>query len=377
MINFCVPDKFSNEYTDTLSKLNNSNSNSTTIYETYGSTTDNIIGSLRSPERLPNITINKLAKHIERLHKNNIKFNYILNSTVSHGMEFSKQGRQKIIEFIRSLVNCNIDSVTVAMPFLIEMIKSEFQDLEIVASICLEINNIHKAKQIKEMGASRIVLDKNSNRKISVIEDMVRSGFDLEVLCNSPCIYNCIENNYHANITSVFSIYANKGKSQEQNSNEILKCVPYRLRHPEEFVKAPWIRPEDTSKYHEKGISFFKLDGRSKPIDWNLEVIQSYLNEQFDGNLLYLTHNAFEKDLNNLENSDKRFKSALDNSKLDNFINFFFDSSKNCNDNCHYCNYCESARKKSDRTPKSFTKTISSLSDNEISNYLSYKGKIL
>jgi len=362
MINFCVPEKYTDDYVTQLALINKQ-SVRCKIYETYGSTNENIIGNIRSAHKIPSVCLDILAKQINMLHKHGIRFNYILNSTVSNEIEFTKEGQKNIINFVNKLVSINVDSITVSMPFLIKLLKTVFPKLDIVASVCMEINNLSKYNQILSLGGvSRFVLDRNYNRKFATIDSLAQAGAVIEVLCNSPCLYNCVETHYHANLSSIRSRH-DVTRSTSYNTDEILSCFQYSLHNNYEFIKSPWIRPEDCIKYYTRGVKFFKIDGRDKPVDYNLEVIKAYMNETFSGNLLFLTSNIFEKELDKISTTNKKQKIALDNDLLSNFIDFFINDIYACNENCLQCKYCIDIYEKTNRTPNIYTESIKKQGD--------------
>lgn len=54
------------------------------------------------------------------------------------------------------------------------------------------------------------------------------------------------------------------------------RCQRRRLKHLDKYIKSSWIRPEDMPIYESSGITNFKIDGRDKSIDYNLNII-SYI----------------------------------------------------------------------------------------------------
>ena len=97
--------------------------------------------------------------------------------------------------------------------------------------------------------------------------------------------------------------------------------------------------------YKRQGINSFKLDGRDKPDEYNLEVMEAYLKESFDGNLLYLMQNYYPKnfqEFSDLKNTRKIEKLGvyIDNKKLNNFLTPFVEK-KMCEKGCDLCLYCK------------------------------------
>jgi collagenase-like PrtC family protease len=68
----------------------------------------------------------------------------------------------------------------------------------------------------------------------------------------------------------------------------MLFCLDYRLREPVNYVRANWIRPEDTAIYEELGIDNFKIVERNTPTRELLRRVEAYASRRYDGNLLDL-----------------------------------------------------------------------------------------
>ncbi len=199
------------------------------------------------------------------MHDLGIRFNYIANSTILDSEVTSDRGRKKILDLLDILATAGIDAITISIPYLADLIAKRYPTIEIVASICCNINSRSMAKRYIESGVKRIVLPKELNRSIALLKKMTRS-FDIgfEVLCNSPCLFSCPDLMFHAASSSLFS-------GGWKHNREILhvpcvsvyRCWSRKVLHREEY-KSPWIRPEDCHEYARLGISYFKIDGRNR-----------------------------------------------------------------------------------------------------------------
>ena len=179
------------------------------------------------------------------------------------------------------LATAEIDAITVSIPYLADLIAKRYPTIEIVASICCNINSISLAKRYIESGVKRIVLPKELNRSINLLKKMTRR-FDIgfEVLCNSPCLYNCPDLMFHAASSSLFSGGRNLEKVLNGPCVSVYRCWSRKVRHREEYVKSPWIRPEDCHQYAKLGISYFKIDGRDKSVKYVLDIVSKYVEKQ-------------------------------------------------------------------------------------------------
>jgi hypothetical protein len=100
-----------------------------------------------------------------------------------------------------------------------------------------------------------------------------------------------------------------------------------------ELLKASWIRPEDLSRYEKLGFSNFKVAGREKGAEWILRAVAAYSDRKYEGLL-----NDLIIGFDGMEPFGK-FPVALDNSRLNGFIDFF--QKKDCRQGCDHCPHCE------------------------------------
>lgn len=338
---FCVPASFENNSAQDLSKLNlNFQHLQNQITEVYGSLPFSFLGSARSPDCVPITNWDCLKKTIKELHQNNIKFNYLINSPCLGNKEFTPEGRKEIFLFLEKLTECSVDYLTITIPFLMELVKKNFANFKINTSVICYIDSVDKAKYYENIGVDRITLDLDINRNFSLIKKIKEQvSVPLEVLLNSPCIYNCALKYYHYNLEGHFS--------QEENykplANDFCKdsCMQMLLNEPYKFLASPWIRPEDINFYcNELGIEYFKIVGREYKKNILLFMAENYLQQNYSGNLLALL-GAYQEPTS----FKKPLSISIDNKKLNNFLDFFKKDIFPCVEGCNACGYCENISK--------------------------------
>lgn len=331
-----VPTTFEEKFLDALIQLQEKYKNSRfKIKEIQGSLPVSIIGTGRNSWDIPKINIKQLKKHIERIHEFNLKFCYLLNAPCLGNVEYTMQGRKKIIDFLNSLVDLKVDAVTVTVPFLVELVKERFPHLEINTSVYSNIDTLDKANFFENLGADRITLDPNINRNFPLLKK-IRSKIKskLQLLVNTSCLFSCPARYYHANVTGHFSQENSLNFFPAFSFNE--RCMLYRLQNPVEFIKTPWIRPEDLVIYKDLGIDYFKIAGREFSAKKILQQVSAYLEEKYNGSISDLLMGFFDS-----YKFKKPLRFHIDNSKLNNFINFFVESSTfPCDSECSKCLYC-------------------------------------
>ena len=148
----------------------------------------------------------------------------------------------------------------------------------------------------------------------------------------------------------------------------MLFCQKKELEDLSEYIKSPWVRPEDIIYYEKIGIENFKITERDFPTDELVKRVKAYTEKSFNGNLLELIQGhgvvenkkvQFQKQNVNtrteIYSEIKRVRGLcvprecerhiyIDNKKLDGFIKFFI--SGNCTGKCEQCGYCKKIAKK-------------------------------
>lgn len=227
------------------------------------------------------------------------------------------------------------------------LLKNHFPNIKINASICNEIDNVQKARQFELAGANVLVLNRDVNRNFKMLKAIKdNTSAELKVLCTTPCVFRCQDVHYHANLSSTLSNELQRYMPiDEKNSisHTSVNCLMKKLVHLEENIKSPWIRPEDMKYYEEIGISLFKIDGRDRSAEYNIEIVKAYLNQAFDGNLLYLMKTGYPKDLTSIRenNCTDYLRLGIDNRDLDRFLEPFVKGTITCDNGCEKCQYCK------------------------------------
>ena len=68
----------------------------------------------------------------------------------------------------------------------------------------------------------------------------------------------------------------------------LMRCSQSFLSEPMEFLRSPFIRPEDVSVYRKTGINVIKLSDRTEATGFLLRTARAYAGERYDGNLFDL-----------------------------------------------------------------------------------------
>ncbi|MBN2441462.1 MAG: U32 family peptidase [Spirochaetales bacterium] len=309
------------------------------VYEFLGAMAKNPIGGGRPAVILPEPESKKIEEYIKEVHKKGIKFNYLLNAQCLGNTEYDKTMHQSILKHIEWLCKIGVDSVTVSIPYLIQIIKKQFPSLKIKASVIAAINSIQRAHYYEEMGVDEINLDYMSNRDFNFLSKVKKNTHcSLVLLANDICLYQCPYRIYHYNTTAHAS----------QNWCKIntfyidycmINCTLQFLNDPAKIIMSRWIRPEDLPIYEKEGYTRFKISGRNMSTTWLTRAVKAYSQKKYNGNLFDILA-AIAIKIDPEENS----YCYIDNSKLDGFLEIF--KKKDCINSCSECHYCETIAKK-------------------------------
>lgn len=329
---YSVPADFKTKTIDKYYVLNNEYPESRVI-ETYGNITVGYnLGSGRIISTLPEIDLTSLKEYVKYSRRKNINFNYTLNSSTLHNKEFTKEGLSEIIAYLKMLKKIGIDSLTISLPSLIEIVKSLDLDFNIKASAICQITNANIAHEYKSMGCDRIVVDESVYRNFTTLKRIKESfGGNVELIVNAFCFIDCPVRRFHYDQTTDDSV---RISSEESTNYYYHRCILRRNKEIRNIIKMAWIRPEDIKYYRDIGINNFKIQGRQLAKEGDIsKVVESYFQESFDGDLM---------DLMMVFAVATNFRIRIDNKKLNGFLKPFYENPNHCKQSCNKCNYCES-----------------------------------
>jgi collagenase-like PrtC family protease len=313
----------------------------------YGVLPTSMIGSgARGPDDVRMVE-NQAEEYIELAHSAGLKFDYILNAPSMSNMEWDENTHQELLMHLDWISNIGADSVTVTIPYLIELIKRQFPNLKIRVSTIAHVNSVARAKLVESLGADSITLDINVNRDFTLLKAIRNAvSCELTILMNNLCLYQCPYEYYH-----------HDGQGHASQSYNplggyyvdycVLRCTLDRLCDTSQIIKCRWVRPEDIHAYEEIGMDMFKISGRSMPSERIVHVATAYSSRHYEGNLYDILNiitpktgfinSALPGVQNNGNGSLPKF--YIDNQALEGFMDFF--RKQDCPSGCGQCNYCQ------------------------------------
>jgi len=274
-----VATNFDNNFIDQISSY--------PVTEIYGKLSQDFIGGGRSSYSIQGINKSVLKSHIAYARQNGIKFNYLLNTACLGNSEWSAKGIRKIRKLLDWLSQLKVDTVTVSIPYLAEIIKRRYPHLFLKIGIFANIDSPERARFWQDIGADSLTLESFSiNRNFELLKAIRKSvKCQLQLIANFTCLSKCPMQIYHMNGLSHAS--TNKDKAPYIDYC-ILKCSSYSLKNPELLIKSQWIRPEDLHYYEDMGYFDFKLLERNAPTSVLVKRVKAYSIRKSPKNLMEL-----------------------------------------------------------------------------------------
>ena len=313
----------------------------------YGVLPSSMIGAGGTGPDNVRMVANEVEEYIEQANSAGLKFDYLLNAPSMSNMEWDENTHQELLMHLNWITGIGADSVTVTIPYLVELIKRQFPSLKVRVSTIAHVNSVARAKLFESLGADSITLDINVNRSFGALKAIRNTvSCELTVLLNNLCLYQCPYEYYHHDGLGHASQNYNPLKGSYVDYC-VLRCTLDRLRDVSQVIKCRWVRPEDIHIYEEIGIDAFKISGRAMPTERILHAATAYSSRHYQGNLYDILNvitprtgfvsSALAGGQNHGIGSSPGF--YIDNQALEGFMDFF--RKQNCLAGCSQCNYCQ------------------------------------
>ncbi|WP_054740283.1 U32 family peptidase [Cellulosilyticum ruminicola] len=275
-VDFDIATNFDKEMIDVLAKYD-------AFKWVYGKFNNDIVGGGRPSIRLPFISWQELEEYINYCHAHNIKFNYLLNALCLGGKEFNKEFHTSVVELLTKLVEIHIDGVTVASPYLCQIVKSYFPDLFVSISVYNKVDSLNQLEYWKNIGADEVTLDQRVNRdfgKLKVLFAYAKKlDLKLRLIGNNTCLHECPFHGNHA-VT-----HSHGSKSDEKSrvfhlDYQVMNCNLIKIKDPSKIISSDWIRPEDLVYYEQlcEEVGYdklsIKLTERGRTTPWLIRVLK-------------------------------------------------------------------------------------------------------
>ena len=349
---------FDPELINVVKELNEKYKNHGRIVELFGSDRDTEEVTARPGWRLPKISKEYFADYVKKLNDIGVKFNFTMNSIIPYGSKVEMVKHKKDIQdLVKWLESIGVYRLTIANPEILIMVR-EVSNIEVEMSCITHIDTVTQMKYYHEtFGVNKfccsILKNRNKEFLIRAQDYCNRNGCILEIMCQEMCGVAGIDNqgsHYATHCVFRDSCYIchacnrTKEESMLDNNYPMSYCMSARSSTPEAWLRMRWIRPEDQKIYRGKiGVNYWKVSGRTGTLEYMKFVLEAYMSESYNGNLLGLW-----KPLSSIYDGKTELKSKTDidipNKKLDGFIDKWMNGNGwECeNHECGYsCRYCE------------------------------------
>jgi collagenase-like PrtC family protease len=284
---YSIATSWSEALLDGLVSLNRSHERAC-FSEIYGAHRTSVTGHGRPPYRLPQVEPDAFEQHVNRALQLGLRFNYVMNAPNFGGRENDPAWLQEVSALLEYLARCGVSGVTISHPALLQFVKREFPDFRINVSVIAGVDTVAAARKFEDMEVDVINLNPFTiNRdfdSLRAIREAVRC--ELELYANIPCLDHCLRRDAHYQYSGRAS--QTTGEDEVTEDPFLMRCSHAFLSEPMEFLRSPFIRPEDVSAYREVGIDVIKLSDRTEATEFLLKTARAYAGEHYDGNLFNL-----------------------------------------------------------------------------------------
>lgn len=262
-----------------------------------------------------------------------IKLNILFNGNCYGKDTQSRMFFNKIGETLAYISeNYNLTCVTTTSPLIAKFVKNNFPELEVRASVNMEIGTTEGMDYIADLFDS-FYLKREYNRNLEKVQQARiwcdANGKKLYGLANSGCLNFCSTHIFHDNLVAHESEISqmDNGYQFEGQCWDYLKKEDKRVRW---LSLTNFIRPEDVYLY-EGLFDGLKLATR---VNKNpAKIIESYCKASYNGAIA---------DLLEPNHSGLFYPSVIDNKSID---NDFAETVLKCSKNCSECMYCNNIQK--------------------------------
>lgn len=282
------------QYTNTafIEQIINNREHIYEVYFSWGDFPNGRSSSLSDSELLPWEFYEKQIEVLKKISRAGIKLNLLFNANCYGKDSQSRTFFNKIgdtVDYIKN--NFGLNSITTTSPLIAKFIKNNFDDIEVRASVNMEIGTVQGMDYLSEYFDS-FYMKRELNRDFKAIEELSewckKNGKKLYMLANSGCLNHCSAHNFHDNLVAHEAEIAKMDNAY--NFGGICKEYLKDERHYGSLITdTNFVRPEDMHKY-EQYFDAVKLATRVHRSPQM--VLSSYINEKYSGNILELLEPA-------------------------------------------------------------------------------------
>lgn len=278
--------------TDFLNKIIEYKSRIYEVYFSWGDFPSGRNNQINRDDMLPWEAQTKQMQDLKKIADAGISLNLLLNANCYGADSQSRAFFSKIgytIDYIET--RYGLASVTTTSPLIAKFIKNNFENINVRASVNMEIGSVEGMKYISDYFDS-FYMKRELNRDFGAIKNLHRwcadNGKELYFLANSGCLNNCSAHNFHDNLVA----HEHEISVMDNAYNFVGICKEF-LKKEENYnaliENTNFIRPEDIAEY-EPYFKAAKLATRVSPRPG--VILESYIKGTYSGNILELLEPA-------------------------------------------------------------------------------------
>lgn len=241
----------------------------------YGRLKVDAVGSGWNNVLTLNASRKEMIKYIPKMHKRGFKFNYIFDGTCIDNLEWTRKWQSKTRRFLDWLVKIQVDSITISIPYLAELIRECYPALEIEVSHCAQVDTLSRARRWEELGVDVITL----------APDTVNGDFELlkKMRKTLKCQLQVMANEYYLSTSISYNYYSNRSTHLSQEFHRTRNLFSLLGGDNAKFSfgggnmrQHAWIKPDEVGAYEEAGIERIKLLENSLNTDVIIRMADTY-----------------------------------------------------------------------------------------------------
>lgn len=333
-----------------VKKLNDSFENSI-IVEFYGSDRYMAFITARPDFRLPDISKEHLEEYVKKSNEIGVTFNYTMNTIYPGSKRELDKKKNELIDFVHYLEDIGVKRITIANPIFLDIVREASKTISIEISTIAHTDTISQMKYYKDFyNVEKICGNLLKNRHIKFLKNAGKFCKDnnmmYEVMVNEFCSVNNTSYTTHCIYRDSCYLCHASNKTKEDalllNEYPMKYCMSSRNMNVINWLRARFIRPEDIDRYLSIGINHFKITGRTGTTGYIKSVAEAYMSRKWDKNLLGLWK-PLETIISGENELEFKQKDFIDNNKLNDFINYWFNNenfdcaNEECGTTCKYC----------------------------------------
>ncbi|MBQ4105958.1 MAG: hypothetical protein IJC73_00075 [Lentisphaeria bacterium] len=226
----------------------------------------------------------QMEYELDQLAAMGVRLHLLLNANCYGARALSRSFRDVLESMLQHLVErWDLAGVTTTSLFVARLCKQKFPQLEVRASINMEIGSPEAMRYVSDYFDAFYVA-RALNRDPEAIRALRVPGKKLYLLANSGCLRNCSAHIFHDNLVA-----------HEAETSQLENCWHFRGICWEYYAKpenrdriladSTWVRPEEIDNYTDL-VDGIKLASRTNPFFGT--IIKAYAERSFDGNPLNL-----------------------------------------------------------------------------------------